>query len=419
MGVYDYLAGSGVVNAGIASPSSTSRYRISWATDVFDADLNNSAWAARIKKLPWKNAEGGSPYFMWDEEALWPLTVTTNGTATSAVGQTIALTSGQGARVTTRSVLINKNTGEQMLVTEVSTDTLTLGQRGMGGTAAAAIGSGDVLQVLLTSRADNSVKVESRTRGRTNYQNCLQVASATLAMTKHMKGWKLKEGKNFSEWDRQMKIVEADFQRKMVGDFFLKYGMDYNSSALSGNLVLTTGGFKGYATNSSANWNNGGGLLNKKDFEDYIVAFAAMNGSDRIEMVMRPEIYGYMSRYWQDQVTINDQLPDTVKMHTKSYNIAGITCTLYQERILREYNENTIFVMDASNYFKDKIVVWKGPTGGGEFTIDGTPSWIEKQGENSSTTEEMQFMARIGFQFQGAASGGIALITNVGHNSMS
>ena len=95
-----------------------------------------------------------NPTFNWLEDTLAPKLVTVNTDPTT--GATLVLSSGDGTKVVANDILFDPASGEHMLVTVVSTDTLTV-TRGYGSTAAASsIAVGQVLMILGNAYAEGA-----------------------------------------------------------------------------------------------------------------------------------------------------------------------------------------------------------------------------------------------------------------------
>lgn len=106
-----------------------------------------------LNKLPKRNAE--REQVNWLEDQLFPRYTTTAASGTSAAtGMAVAV--GTGAYFRAGDVCVNQATGERFTVTTVTTDTLTIGNRGLGGSSAAAIGSGDGILIVSNAAAQGA-----------------------------------------------------------------------------------------------------------------------------------------------------------------------------------------------------------------------------------------------------------------------
>lgn len=125
----------------------------------------------------------GSPKFEWLERIRAPKTLTGDGTGAASGGTSLTLAAGDGAKVAAFDIIKNPSTGEQILVTAVSTDTLTI-SRAFGVTAAAAIAANQPLLVIGNANKENATRRDILATAPTANYNYAQIFRTPLGFSR-------------------------------------------------------------------------------------------------------------------------------------------------------------------------------------------------------------------------------------------
>lgn len=113
-----------------------------------------------IKKIG-KSEKTNNVKFEWYEKSMGTFTTAFAGSTESSPGSTIDVTTGDGAKFRINDLLLAKSTGEQMLITAISGDTLTV-TRGYGEVSSANLTNGDTLFFLGNAFMETTEAPESQ-----------------------------------------------------------------------------------------------------------------------------------------------------------------------------------------------------------------------------------------------------------------
>lgn len=125
-----------------------------------------------------KKKEATNTKFEWFEDELRPNVVTNTATGT---GTSVTVTTGTGGRVRVDDILVT-STGEAMLVTAISTDTLTV-TRSMGAVAAASLANGDQLIIAGNALMEGASNPTYKYTAKAPKFNYIQIFRDTIEMT--------------------------------------------------------------------------------------------------------------------------------------------------------------------------------------------------------------------------------------------
>ena len=199
-----------------------------------------------------------NPTFQWLEKDQYPR-VTTAATAQDDDDTTVDVAAGTGSRYAANYLLKNLTTGEVILVTTVSTDTLTI-TRGIGGNAA-PITIGDKLLFIGTAYEDGADIGTLKSIQEFNLFNYTQIFRTPFGFTGRDLVVELFGGR-----DKTTETKAATIEHKKS----IEYGMFFGRRNLStGTHQRTmTGGLDYFiATNA---WNVAGTPLNERTFNEFL-----------------------------------------------------------------------------------------------------------------------------------------------------
>jgi hypothetical protein len=244
-------------------------------------------WISRMNR---KKAIGRQEFNILESEPLPRFTNTT----TTGTGTSVVVTSGHGSYFRPQDVVKVPRTGEEMLVSSIATDTLTV-VRGYGTTAATALVSGDELMIIGNALSEGSAAVASRTVKTSSRTNYLQFFSRTTGLTEirsNTEEW----GEN--EEDRQIKEARYEIMRDIEGAHLFGEPLAdiQGSSPIDGSLVYTrykTGGLKYWIdTGASANVLDAGGVLSQQEFWDWAEPMYRNSPTDESDGTKRLMLFG-------------------------------------------------------------------------------------------------------------------------------
>ncbi len=195
-----------------------------------------------------------NPSFSWLEDVLAPktLTLASDGGSTS-----IVLSAGDGSKVATYDLVKNTSSGEIMLVTAISTDTLTV-TRAFGVTAQATGSANDALLIIGNANEENASSRTILATETTKATNFCQIFRTPLAFSRTVKDSDLYGGKyaaqqirkkgieHRTEIERQFLFGEPYEQTLTDGGRWQTGGIDYwiQSNRIDANKSVTYAGLE-------------------------------------------------------------------------------------------------------------------------------------------------------------------------------
>jgi hypothetical protein len=249
---------------GIRDPGSTVAQRI--IADVQDEILLYMPSAAPLTTLSGmmrKKRETTQYAFDWLEKDEFPRSVT--NTTVDAVGNvtTVAVTAGQGVRVAPNFVLRNRTTGEQMLVTAVATDSLTV-VRGIGnGGVGLAIANGQILDFLRAVYPDGAGIGTMKSIKEDRKFNYTEIVRTPFGFTGRQMNTDMYGGKDPMTEKKWHGIEHA---KSLENSMF--FGKRHTQNAASGMIQSFTGGLESFiATNV---WDLAGLNLTERAFVEFL-----------------------------------------------------------------------------------------------------------------------------------------------------
>jgi hypothetical protein len=205
-----------------------------------------------------KKLKASNPKFEWIEDELIPNIVTISGAEASG-STSFALTSGQGVRVRVNDLLIS-NTGESILVTAISTDTLTV-TRSMGAVAATAYVTLDEFVLAGTAMLEGATAPTSLWTQKSTKTNYIQIFRDVVELTVTQVNTD-SYGGNTRLNERKKKAVEH--KRQIEQALLLGDGFEDTSG------TQTRRGTTGLLNWISTNITDAGGVLTEAEFEAFM-----------------------------------------------------------------------------------------------------------------------------------------------------
>ena len=209
----------------------------------------------------------GNPEFKWFEDVYGGRYARTTNTETS--GSTTIEVTGAGTTstyiFTVGDVVRNSRTGENFLVTAVSSGALTV-TRGFGSVAAAAMNSGDGLFIIGNVNEENAGARNVNSTRTTPQSNYTQIFKTTIAISNTEKAANLYGGKDLP-YQRAKKGTEhaLDIERAF---WFGQKNLDVNGT--QGHPRRSTGGVDEFITSGNSYVQNQGGPLTAPDMNTFL-----------------------------------------------------------------------------------------------------------------------------------------------------
>lgn len=172
----------------------------------------------------------------WLEKEPYPRSITVSGAQTGA-DTAIEVAAGQGDRVAANFVLMNLRTREQVLVSSVATDTLTV-VRGIGGGGAAMV-DGDTLLFTRAVYEDGADIGTLKSTQEVNYYNFCETIRTPYGWTDRQANTTLYGGK-----DPETARREASIEHMKSIEMAFLFGKRHSRTGTGGRLQTFTGGLE-------------------------------------------------------------------------------------------------------------------------------------------------------------------------------
>jgi len=200
-----------------------------------------------------------NPEFKWQEEESLVKTDQVNDGTGMLVGDT-TMTVDNGSRFRAGDVVKITRTGEQVLVTAVSTNDLTI-VRGWGATAAAAVNDNDYLLIIGNANEEHATKRSSKIGDVTIRTNYTQIFRTPFGISRTAKNSEV-YGKNDLAHQRMMQLIEH--QKEVERAFW--FGEPKED--LTGTYPRRSTGGVDYWISTNAT--DAGGSLTETEFEGFL-----------------------------------------------------------------------------------------------------------------------------------------------------
>ena len=201
-----------------------------------------------------------NPKYSWLEEESLNKVDAANYTTGYTSGATDVVVEA-GAKFRVGDVVKNVNTGEQMIVTVIASNTLTF-KRGFGTTTAAAITDNDVLFIVGNANQEGATKRNFLTNNEVEKTNFLQIFRTPFGVTRTNDNSEMHTGKDLAHI-RMMQLIE---HQKEIERAFL-WGEPFEDTTGT-HPKRSTGGLNYWISSNVTNDSNG--TLTETEFEAFI-----------------------------------------------------------------------------------------------------------------------------------------------------
>lgn len=263
-------------------------------------DPNESPFVTFLKLAGRDKRTVHNPRFDWLEDELLGAQ-TAVGTAIESAGTT-TLAVVDGSIFKPGDVLNVPAVGENMLVTAVSTNNLTV-VRGYGTTEAAAnIAKDAVVLRLGTAMPENSSVPASITTQEVNKYNYTQIFRTPFALSNTEKASKLYGGKDVA-YQRRKKSIEhkAEIARAM-------YWGQPKEDTTGTHVRRTMGGLENFISGQAVAFNSGGTTLTYANFDNYVARVAFAHGKSEKLLIAGPYLASAIN-HWAENKLVTDVDP--------------------------------------------------------------------------------------------------------------
>lgn len=216
-----------------------------------------------------------NPKFDVIEDELVPTLVSSDGAMADGVTTSFDVHAGEGDYIPLYSVLVVQETGEALLVTGVSTDTVTV-TRSWGGTAGAAWSDDASISILQSAQTEGSSKPTAISTVETNGYNYTQISRWAFDLTGTEMASNLYGGKDLGYQRKKAGIEWA--KRNDLTFFFSERNEDTSAKRRS------TGGLNEFIT---TNRQDMGGSFSKTTFWNFAESFFRYGSKDKVAFIPR------------------------------------------------------------------------------------------------------------------------------------
>ena len=185
----------------------------------------------------------------WFEQEPYPRESTVSA-ASVAGSATVVVSAGQGSRIAKHYVLKNLRTMEEILVTGISTDTLTV-DRAIGGVNSADMAAGDTLLWLFTAYEDGSGAGTMKTVVDAGIYNFTQIIRTPFGFTGRQENTDYYAGSDVANTRRAMSI-----EHKKHIEFMMFFGQRHTRTGANGFVQSFSGGLEHFIQSNI--WDLGG-----------------------------------------------------------------------------------------------------------------------------------------------------------------
>jgi hypothetical protein len=244
-----------------------------------------------------KTRKVDSHKFQWVTDKYMPFVTQADG-AVSEVATSFSVDNGDIFNINDR--LQNNNTGEVMLVTDISSDTLTV-TRGYGTTAAASITNDDYIINLHNSNALGSDTVKAKMTKLNTVENYVEIFKRTSKIDKSS----AKHGQKLPINPRLRRIQKAGVEHIAGIERAFLFGEKKVDSSTYDTIAYNTGGIFSFITSNVVT--DADGALSKTEFIDWMENYLFANGSDRKLVVCGSIITQALAHWFWDKTRLSPE----------------------------------------------------------------------------------------------------------------
>lgn len=288
-----------------------------------------------------------NPKFHWLEEEA--LTKTSAAAATSTPGDTqVTVSSGHGVRFRSGDIVKDVDTGEQLRVTGVSTDTLDV-DRSFGSTAADTVADEDVLLILGNVNEENATRRTIKIADQSEKTNYLQIIRTPFGVSRTAENSEMYGGKDLKH-QRMVQLIEH--QKDIERSFW--FG-EPNENTSGTHPVRSTGGVDYWL---STNAQDANGTLTEAEFLSFLqtgfrygsktkwlfaapIYLTAISSwaLDNVRVTPRSKTFGIAVRQWLSPFGMVNIVLSNIFAETTTYG--GYAFLVDPEQVMYRYLANS------------------------------------------------------------------------------
>jgi hypothetical protein len=294
---------------------------IDMAEGVAELEPDATPLVVLLKKMRKRKAK--APKAEWIENESMPRFDTTSATAASNAA-TIGVTTGNYFRV--GDFVRNTATGEGLEVTATASATINV-TRAIGGTAAAAMASGDELFIVSNVNQEGSLMREIKTPQMTAKFNYCQIVRTPFGVTGTEAATELHTGST-----RKTLQATQGVEHMRSWEQIALFGAKREDTAVSGKPKRFAGGAVEFIT---SNVTNVGGALTEAAFLTFLRT-GFRYGSDRKVLVASPLVVSAIEGYARTNIQVTNDRANTYGIQMRSYVSGQGTVDIVMSRALND-----------------------------------------------------------------------------------
>jgi hypothetical protein len=354
------------------------------AVTLIDDNIQDAALLAFLNLVDKETT--GQEEFTWDVDNFLATSDTTDATATASA---TTLSVSNADRFNVGQLWVNKRTGEIFLVsaTNVGAGSITV-QRAVtalnssGGTAAAAMVSGDTLIMLAPAVGENSTRQVFQSRNPVPVSNYTQQFRWDISFSERQLKRRFDTG---SEWDRQsmkqLKEAQMGLNRTLLAGEKARFTQD-------GDSITTTQGMLNVPT---TNTYSVGGTLFEYDFDEFLVEQGMLRGSNSKVLLASNAVILAISQMTKDKITYQTANFSAGKIEVgheimKYHSPTGGSLIIMEDRHLSTNYNGTALGLDLDQL---KIRTFDGAGREGDLHITENTQDVDDLGMNNTLSGDL------------------------------
>lgn len=309
---------------------------VDMAKEIALLEPNAAPLTVLLKQVEGKKKEAINPKFNWIEDELAPRWDAVNYTTGYTAGAT-SIAVDNGAYFRAGDVIKNATSGEQMLVTAVSTNTLTV-TRGWGSTSAATAADDDVITILSNASEEGSTSPTSKTTKEVTKTNYTQIIKTPFEVTNTEDASEMYGGKDITYLQKKAGIEH----KKDIERVFL-FG-EPKEDTTGSKPRRFTGGLNYFI---STNRQDAGGTLTEAEFETFCRSVFRYGASKKV-LLASPILISAINT-WANGKLNTVPSDKTYGIDVKEYLTGHGTLLIVKHNLLEQSYAGYGFAIDMDN----------------------------------------------------------------------
>lgn len=310
---------------------------VDMAEQIALLDPNDAPFVTLLKQMKGGKREVFNPRFDWLEDDLLASTSTVSTAISSASTTSLVVADGTIFRV--NDVINIPSVGENMLVTAVSGNTLTV-TRGYGTTAAAAsIAVSAAVEIIGNAQEEGATLREVKSRNEENCFNLTQIFRTPISLTGTEEQMKMYGGKDRA-YQRRKALLEH--KRDIAKSLYFGQRKQSGTRRTMGGLAEFIG------ADNTTTFSSGSNALTYANFNKVAEKAFAHGGSEKV-MLAGPKMMAAIDSWAIDGIMTKPEKTATYGIHVKQLITSfGILDVVYDSLLAGSYADRA-FIIDPEN----------------------------------------------------------------------